>query len=185
MLCLSLTNKNVLTPKQKQLDNVMEGKVLTGCLNRVCYKRLKENRSTLFIERSLAVMAAHRSSQEYFKAEFQDVDSELSEAGKVVLHESQIQYEMAEAALNEFDREIVELAVSHKFCKILLTMGISNVGKLVKVGLLKETEAEHFVEEIEEYLEELISCKEVNHPGEKDPGGGTVKADCDLCLNNG
>jgi hypothetical protein len=154
----------------EQLSQCVEGKAVTGCLNSVWFMRsalVKASQPTLFIERSLAVMAAHQSSQAYFKAEFQDVDSELSEAGKVVLHESEIQYEMAEAALNAFDREIVGLAVSHKFCKILLTMGISHVGKLVRVGLLKETEAEHFVEEIEGYLEELITCKDTHHPGEK------------------
>jgi hypothetical protein len=171
----ALRDWEYLMKLHKPLDHMIhcvKGKVVTGCLNRAWYKRsplgLKASRPTQLIERSLAVMAAHRSSQEYFKAEFQDVDSELSEAGKVVLHESEIQYNMAEAALNEFDREIVELAVSHKFCKILLTMGISHVGKLTRVGLLKETEAEHFVEEIEGYFDELISCKEAHHPGEKE-----------------
>jgi hypothetical protein len=132
-------------------------------------------------------MSAHRSSQKYFKEEFQDADSELSEAGKVVIQESEIQFGMADAALNAFDHKLVELAVSHKFCKILLTMGISNVGKLQRVGLLKATEAEHFVEEIEEYLDELVTCQESHHPGEKEDVGGPhpeFGKDCDLCVNN-
>ena len=120
----------------------------------------------IFIERSLAVMAAHKYAQKFFKDEFQDVDSELSEAGKIVIQESTEQYNMAEAALKAMDREIVKIAVSHKFCKILLTMGISYVSKLVDVNLLKESEAEEFVEEIEHHLEELVSCREMHHPGE-------------------
>jgi hypothetical protein len=62
--------------------------------------------------------------------------------------------------------QIVQLAVSHKFCKILLNMGISYMGKLAKVGLLKESEAECFVEEVEEYLDHVLSCDEKSHPGQ-------------------
>jgi NhaP-type Na+/H+ or K+/H+ antiporter len=129
---------------------------------------LKIRSESMFIERSIIFMAAHRAAEAFFRTELQDVDSELSEAAKLVMEESHKQYNMAEAALNQFDPKVVELAISHKFCKILLTMGIFQMEHLIKVGLLKESEAEPFVEEIEENLDHVLSCDEEQHPGEID-----------------
>ena len=124
---------------------------------------------TLFIERSLAVMNAHRQAEKFLKEEFQDVDSELSTAGQLVVRESQRQYRLAEEALERFDPKFVEMVVSRKFCRILLTAGITYIEGLVDVGLLKEAEAEPFVEELEEYLEELHEMHhQVKHKGEEE-----------------
>jgi len=129
---------------------------------------LKTKSDTMFIERSISFMAAHSSAQAAFMAELQDADSELTEAAKLVLDESKRQYEMAEAAIIMFDKKTVELAISHKFCKILLTMSVHYVEKLVEVGLLKETEAEPIVEEISEHLDHVIACEMDTHPGEEE-----------------
>lgn len=122
----------------------------------------------LKVERSLAFMDAHRWAQEYFQKEFQDAESELSEAGKIVLEESRAQYRNAEECLNKTPAKELQIAVSHKFCTILLSGGISYVDHLVEIGLLKESEAEHLVEEIERHLDMVMSCEETDHPGEID-----------------
>jgi len=127
---------------------------------------LKTRRETLLVERSMAVMSAHKSAQDTFISEFQDTDSELTEAGKIVLAESNRQYRLAEEALGELSPKLVEVAASHKFCKIILTKGIIYLEKLVDIGLLKESEAEPYVEQMEEYLDHLVSCDETHHPGE-------------------
>ena len=68
--------------------------------------------------------------------------------------------------LTTYDYKIVEVAVSHKFCMILLNQSVQDVEGLVKIGLLKESEAEHMVEHIEHDLEGVLSCDMKDHPGE-------------------
>ena len=107
------------------------------------------------IERAFCFMAAHRSAQASFAYELQNADSELTEAAKVILDESEKQYQLAEASLKNIDEEVLDLAFSHKFCRILLNIGVDNIEKLVSLGMMKETEAEHLIKEIEENLHEL------------------------------
>ena len=116
-------------------------------------------------------MAAHRWAQKFFRREFENAESELSESGKRVINESQAQYDKAEAELKSSDPRDVELVSSHKFCSILLNSGVYYVGKLTRAGLLKDEEAEHIVERLEHDLESVKSCDEADHPGEiKDLG---------------
>jgi len=136
-----------------------------GRLGRVELKYAVER---LKIERSLAFMAAHRWAQKFFRQEFENADNELSETGKIVLSESERQFQEAEQALNSCDPKDVEMVVSHKFCMILLNSGVHYITKLVKRGLLKEEEAEHMVKEIENDLDKVLSCRATDHPGEID-----------------
>lgn len=120
----------------------------------------------MMIERSLAFMAAHRYAQTFFIREFQNAESELSEAGKLIIEESQKQFKKAEAILEELDFKQVEVAVSHKLCMILLNSAFHYIEGLVNHGLLKDQEAEHLVEGIEESLDAVLSCSAEDHPGE-------------------
>ena len=115
----------------------------------------KSNAQDIVVERALCFMAAHRSAQASFSFELQNADSELTEAAKVVLGESEAQYQLAEASLKKIDEKFLDLAISHKFCRILLNNGVDNIEKLVALGMMKETEAEHLIKEIEENLHEL------------------------------
>ncbi|GAX29583.1 hypothetical protein FisN_24Lh041 [Fistulifera solaris] len=127
---------------------------------------LKHKVKTLDIERSLAFMEAHRWAADYFLKEFQGVDKELAEAGKYVLMESQIQWKKAAAVLEKYDEKDVTDVVSHKFCSIVLNSAVKYIEKLVEVGLMNESEAEHHVEEIEHYLKDVHTCRNFDHPGE-------------------
>jgi hypothetical protein len=127
---------------------------------------LKYTAKQMNIERSLAFMAAHRYAQTFFTHEFQNAESELSEAGKLVIEESQVQFKKAEAILEKYDVKQVEVAVSHKLCMIILNSGVNYIEALVEHGLLKDIEAEHLVEEIEESLDAVLSCTAEDHPGE-------------------
>jgi hypothetical protein len=120
----------------------------------------------LRIETCLSFMAAHRSAQKFFHREFENAEQELSESGKLIIYESQMQYDEAETALHKFDPAEVEEVVSHKFCTILLNSGVHYVGKLVRTGLLRDEEAEHWVEELEESIDKVLSCDAKSHPGE-------------------
>lgn len=122
-------------------------------------KRLK-------IERSMNFMAAHAEAQQYVLKEFENAASELSEAARIVINESKEQWQLAEAVLHTYKREDVESITSHKFCAILLNAGQHYITKLVKRGMLKDDEAEHWVKEIEGHLEHTYACTEEAHPGE-------------------
>lgn len=129
---------------------------------------LRANVENMYIERSISFMAAHETAQTAFMAELQDADSALTEAAKLVLEESKNEYEKAEAAIKTYSLKTRELAISHKFCKILLTMSVHYVERLVKLGVLREAEAEPFVEEISEHLDHVIACNLSDHPGENE-----------------
>lgn len=127
---------------------------------------VKNNLKRLKIERALCFMAAHRWAQRFFRREFENAESELSESGKRVISESQTQYDKAEAELKKSDPKDVEIVSSHKFCAILLNSAVYYVSKLVRAGLLKDDEAEHTVEQLEHNLAKVKSCDQANHPGE-------------------
>lgn len=135
-------------------------------MGKTAHVDLKYTLKRLKIERSLAFMRAHNYSQEYFRRELENADAELSEGAKLVIDESKVQVKQAEAVLAKYDPKEVEVVVSHKFCVILLNGGVRYVTKLVRHGLLKDDEAEHFVEEIEHHIEHVLNCNEQDHPGE-------------------
>jgi hypothetical protein len=114
-----------------------------------------------------AYTSAHKRAQWFFQEQLGDANADLSEAGKIVLQESNKQIELAQKDLNEkIDVEVVKKAVSHKFCKILLTRGVHYIDKLTTHGLLKDSEAEEIVEELDEHLEHVLTCNELHHEGE-------------------
>jgi hypothetical protein len=114
-----------------------------------------------------AYTSAHKRAQWFFQEQLGDVNADLSEAGKIVLQESNKQIELAQSDLNEkVDVEVVKKVVSHKFCKILLTRGVHYIEKLTTHGLLKDSEAEEIVEELDEHLEHVLTCDKLHHEGE-------------------
>jgi len=127
---------------------------------------VKSSISSYEIERAMCFMAAHKRAQHYVEREFASAENELSEAVKVVIDESLRQWMEAKKALKSHKKADVARVTSHKFCAILLNAGAHYVTKLVDQGLLKDDEAEHWVREIEEHLEHLLSCELENHPGE-------------------
>lgn len=147
-------------------NSLMANSVLDLLFRGQSHATLKNTAMRLKIERSLAFMSAHRYAQRFFHREFENAESELSEAGKLVVRESQTEYEKAEAVLTQYDPKEVSLVVSHKFCMILLNGGVSYLAKLVRNGLLKDEEAEHQVKHIEENLRAVLSCSMKDHPGE-------------------
>mmetsp|Transcript_32553 Transcript_32553/g.48197 ORF Transcript_32553/g.48197 Transcript_32553/m.48197 type:complete len:852 (-) Transcript_32553:201-2756(-) len=142
------------------------------CLDYSKYSRanmgIKLRMDNLLIERSMAVMSAHRVAQKRFIDELGNVTGDLSEAGKIIIQESNIQLSLAEKELKNFDAKTVEVAASHKLCKVLLNFMIKYITDLTKSGMLKESECEHKLEEIEFHLDHVLSCDESKHPGEFD-----------------
>lgn len=79
---------------------------------------------------------------------------------------------------------VVKKAVSHKFCKILLTRGVRHIDKLTTHGLLKDSEAEEIVVELDELLEHVLTCDQFHHEGELDFGKDDQDLACSLLPRN-
>ncbi|VEU42689.1 unnamed protein product [Pseudo-nitzschia multistriata] len=102
-----------------------------------------------FILLELAFVTAHERAQDFFQQELGDSDAQLSEAGKIVIRESKRQVSKVEEDLNspELTKFVIEVA-TYKVCDVLLSQSIHGVERLVRYGLLKESEAEHMIEEM-------------------------------------
>ena len=154
------------------------------------HMHLKQKADALYVEEAMAFVSAHKRAQFFFKEQIMiGAGADIVEAGKVVLAESQKEIERATNDLDKtLDRKVVHLAASHKFCKILLNRGVAYVDKLAGFGLLKESEAEEMVEELEELLDHVISCDLEHHKGEMDVvyddvGGGLNEGSRPSTLN--
>lgn len=124
-------------------------------------------RETLMIERAMAFMAAHENAQKVFSFEVEDVDHTLTESGKLVIQESLEQYALAQVSLKNYNPDLLQRTASSKLCKILLNMTMHHVEKMVHMGSLKESEAEHLLEEYMEYLEDLeLAARDERRPAQ-------------------
>ena len=141
-------------------------KLLEMARGKNAFSDIKYSIKSLKIERAMCFMAAHKRAQDFVEREFATAGSELSEAVKIVMNESKDQWTKADAVLHSYKKEDVQLVISHKFCTILLNAGAHYCTKLVKAGLLKDDEAEHWVKEIEEHLDHVLGCSAEDHPGE-------------------
>ena len=156
------TYVNALDPALVKFDHVVKGnKAIFACFECISpgiREKWKQAGFRLNVERAMAFMAAHRYAQEFFHRDFEDADPEISAAAKTVVQESKEEWLKAEKALNRRNQVFVERAVSHKFCCILLNSSIVYIGKLVAQGLLREQEAEEWVEEVEKELDGVNKC---------------------------
>jgi len=130
-----------------------------------CLDKTKSGRSklgldvagdALLVERAMAFMAAHEESRKIFAFECEDIDYTLNESSKLVIQESLEQYAQAQFALKAYDADLLQRTASYKLCKILLNMTMYHIEKMVHMGALKESEAEHLLEEHMEYLKNLL-----------------------------
>jgi NhaP-type Na+/H+ or K+/H+ antiporter len=121
-----------------------------------------------WVLQEMAFGIAHERAQEFFQEQLGECDTDLSEAGRIVVAESKRQ--MKEVA-DDLNRHVIEEFVinvsTHKCCEILLNKGIKYIESLSKNGLLKDSETEEMVEEIVHLLNETEKAA-VNVQGKKD-----------------
>jgi len=103
---------------------------------------------------------AHENAQEFFQEQLGDFGTDLSQGGKVVLGESKEEVEEAQKHCHPKGHEKYFIDVStHKLCDVLLNCGIMYIENLVKLGLLKESEAEGIIHELDNNLQKTKSAK--------------------------
>jgi NhaP-type Na+/H+ or K+/H+ antiporter len=113
-----------------------------------------------FVLQEMSFADAHERAQQFFQEQLGDSDSDLSEAGKIVLAESNRQLKMINADLNnEKTQKFVREVATHKFCDILVNRSIQYIERLVKFGLLKESEAEEIVDEMIHIQKNICEAK--------------------------
>jgi len=126
------------------------------------------------IHGALACMSAHRWAQDRLRSEYRDIhfgdddgDSaqrtkgrgeDLSVEWKIVLEESQIQFELAKKVVESTNREQVKIISSQLVSTILLNKAAKEVEMVVQSGLLKEREAEGYLEEFQRSLDCVSNC---------------------------
>ena len=119
------------------------------------------------ILKALAFISAHTLAQERFKREFCTGGTlEFSAAERQVLEESDRLIQTAKAYLGTFEKRDVTVIVSHLACQILLNKGARYLEHLADEGLLKQKEANHFIELTGHALSGLKYCSKKQHPGE-------------------
>jgi len=118
------------------------------------------------VTRCMVFIESHRQSQKIFEKEFVGT-VEFSEAGKTILAESEAECQKATELLRSYPTEQVEQIFSHMFCVILLHNTARRTRNLHASGLLKDQEAEHFLEELTDLLEKVEACTLQKHPDER------------------
>jgi NhaP-type Na+/H+ or K+/H+ antiporter len=122
----------------------------------------------LEVGRAVSFIHAHQSAQTRFQAELSSCE-DLATRGQVVLDESMQEVGKAEKLLLQHRKEDLETVISHKFCAILLLTTAKKVEQAVESGVLKSTEAEEMLEELQVRLRQVNSCELQHHEGEAKP----------------
>ncbi|KAL7519617.1 hypothetical protein ACHAWX_004377 [Stephanocyclus meneghinianus] len=113
---------------------------------------------------ALSFIKAHTYAQETFKAEFASVDANsLTLSQKAVVDESREQVSRAEAVLNAFDAEDVNVIKSQYVCQILLYKCADYFRTLAHNGLMNEREAGEFLEKYDKKLRHLRNASELKY----------------------
>eukprot|EP00536_Pseudo-nitzschia_multiseries_P009374 jgi/Psemu1/258075/estExt_Genewise1Plus.C_2600019 len=121
----------------------------TSLFRRKKEANLKDADLHQFVLLELAFATAHERAQEFFQEELGDCNIDLSEGGKIVISESKSQVAEVEKDLSSANlKNFVTEVTTHKLCDVLLSRSIHYFERLVKFGLLKESEAEELVEEM-------------------------------------
>ena len=100
---------------------------------------------------------AHRRAQKAFK--LFAAGSLFSDEEIQVLDESNAQIQKAEESFKRCDSQTATTIVAHLVCRILLHKGAEWIGELNEQGMLKDQEAEHFLEEIQHDIDGVEACR--------------------------
>jgi len=138
-----------------------------GCAEKLLRtERALEFHAVYDTERCLAFLEAHCKARSVIREEFFHNDMELNSAERQILKESRAESEKAALLLDSMPRSFVERVVSHRFCVIILNNAGTRLEEWVETGLIKETEAEELLEELQEQLTEAGKCPLGQHPGQ-------------------
>ena len=107
---------------------------------------------------AIAFLEAHTRARRVFAEEFAETEGDLSAAETQVLRESKEECDAAELFLSSLPKEKVRVYVSHIFATILINKIVKHIEWLGESSFLKESEAEDFLEHLQEELFHVDHC---------------------------
>jgi len=128
----------------------------------------KIERISTKIHLATAFILAHTEAQRTFKFKVHQ-GKFLSNEERKILAESEDQVSMAYEVLNTINPLKLKQVMSRKLCVVILNSAAIEISELVKFGLLKETEGEHYFEHLEEDIRNVKG--KLNEKKEADPQG--------------
>lgn len=136
------------------------------------YETLEYQKLRINVHQALAFIHAHRLSLEYFEEHVAGsyASAEFGESEKIVVGEVKAQIKLARKVIEDTDEADMEIFESHSMCAILLNRTALYIESLLSAGVLEEREANAFLEEIEEAIEQTHHCTEQVHPGHLSKG---------------
>jgi len=134
----------------------------------------KEKSVHIEVNLAIAFLEAHTRARRVFSEEFAESQSDLSVAESQVMKESEDECRSAELLLSSLPEEKVKVYVSHIFSNILLNKVVKHIEFLAEASFLKESEAEEFLEHIQEELFEVEHC---THCANEAAGRNTQRGD--------
>lgn len=115
---------------------------------------------------AFSFLDAHKEAEERLKDEFgENSEPEIVRAYEEVIEESRGQTKKAKAVLRSKNLQQLKHVISHYLCSILHNKAARYVHALLDAGVVLQSEARHFLEEIEGHLTEIRDCKLDQHPG--------------------
>lgn len=157
-------------PLSEAIHRIQHHKQVISCCECFCGERthydLEHLDLRLQVERCVSFLEAHKQARRVLQEEFSATHGQLSEAEQIVLGESDEECRLATELLESFPKESLQLIISHKFNSILLNRSVTYIEALTESHVIKDTEAETFLEDIQEELFANESCSAAEHPGE-------------------
>jgi hypothetical protein len=131
-----------------------------ACLNATRrFSRWKVDETNLHLVTGF--VEAHEEAQASFRRDFCDSRAVLSPAEKQIMEESRVQIQAAKNAFDNIAPDTMREVMSLQLASALLNNAAVLIGKYVKEGMLKPVEAERYLEDFQECLEELEEEEEL------------------------
>lgn len=114
--------------------------------------RVKEISVRFEVNLAIAFLEAHARARKVFSQDFAGVQGNLSAVEAKVLGESEDECKVAQLFLSSLPEEKVKIYVSHILSIVVLNRLVKDVENLASQSFLKETEADEFLENIQNEL---------------------------------
>lgn len=139
-----------------RISNVV-GNIVSGQYRDVDHQE-EYQETRIQVLRATAFQLAHQAARRKLKAGFCEISNALQDAADKVVEESEKQEQLAQQVLDSVDKDQLKVIVEHFVCHVLLNKAAKMVKKHHASGILKDKEAEHFLEEIDEAIYRTNIC---------------------------
>jgi hypothetical protein len=101
---------------------------------------------------ALAFIKAHEEGLKRFRAQFADSVRDFFESEQTVVDEVKAEMASAQEVLTSCEKHDLDIITSHYFCIILFNQMAAHIEKLLDGGILMDSEASAYLQEVEKSL---------------------------------